>query len=71
MICIYTIVKRHPKELRLPKHIDTIIGHFSVIWYASLNNKTSQLFDWSVILVFLWQDLTETSACWRHLVSNC
>ena len=27
-------------------------GHFSLIWYASLNNKTFPLYDWSIILVF-------------------
>ena len=38
------------------------IGHFSLIWYTFLHNKTFQLFDWSIILVF-WRTRFNLNSC--------
>ena len=38
------------------------IGHFSLIWYTSSNNKIFQLHDWSIILVF-WQTRFNLNSC--------
>ena len=52
----------HSKDLHFPRRFDTIIQNFSLIWYASLNNKTFQLFDSSIILVF-WRTRFNLSSC--------
>ena len=48
------MAKLHSKELHLPRRFGTIIQnwHLPLMWYASSNNKTFQLFDSSIILVF-------------------